>query len=110
MGGDGFVIFLAFGAYAVAITGSLWKGAIVGLLAGVVSHWIVLALEKREKKLLEPYQRDYGRILGDYQKLRAFAWEIVNRRVPSDFEGPQTITLTEKEIADIREALNTNYC
>ncbi len=104
-GSDGIAIALLFGTFAGVMTDSLWKAVIVGLLASVVGYWIVLGMEKHDKKLLEPYQKQFEPIFADYQKLRAFVSEIVNRRVPNDFKGPQTIVLTEKEIADMRDAL-----
>ena len=112
LGGDGFA-FILFGTISFVITDSLLKGVIGVILTVLVSYWILLARERREKKIAEPYEEELRKMFKEYQELRALVSEIVNRRVPGDFYGPygpQTITLTEKEIADFREAFeDSNY-
>lgn len=108
MEGDGFA-FLLFGTLvgtiSFGITDSPLMGAIGAILTAPVSYWILLARERREEKIVEPYEEKLRKMFKEYQELRTLVSEIINRRVPGDFYKPQTITLTEKEIADLREAL-----
>jgi hypothetical protein len=108
MKADGVAFFLLFAVYTGALTDSLLKTAIGGVVGCVLSYCVVQIMERREKKLTEPYLSQLRRIAEDYRELRAFASKIAERCAP-DLRGPQTITLSEMEIDDLRETLKTEW-